>query len=131
MHVPEEFLLIESRHLSAVIFTCCMVIILFLSLSVLSKQHRKSAVELLEESKSLYVKSESVRDQKQLPKNAENLQLGARYVVLVFLATRGFSCQFGCPMRRLVDAVKNVSLDFTEVTCNCNLIDGLQWYGGL
>ncbi len=47
-----------------------------LLVSVIARQNRKSAVELLEESKSLYVKSESVRDAKQMPKNATNLQVG-------------------------------------------------------
>ena len=36
------------------------------------RQNRKSAVELLEETKPYYVKSTFVRDQKQLPTGVEN-----------------------------------------------------------
>jgi len=44
----------------------------------LVKKQRRSAVELLEETKNLYVKTEHVRDTKQLPKRAEDLQVRSR-----------------------------------------------------
>lgn len=47
----------------------------------MKRRNRRSAVELLEETKSLYVKSESVLDAKQVPKNADNLQVRQRYTI--------------------------------------------------
>jgi hypothetical protein len=47
-----------------------------------SANHRKSAVELLEESKGSYVKSTKVLNHKQELKHPENLSVGNGYGIL-------------------------------------------------
>lgn len=53
-----------------------IIVMLQFYVDVFSANHRKSAVELLEASKSEYVKSQQVLDHRQELKHPENLSVG-------------------------------------------------------